>query len=315
MIRSTIFMRVEAARQSPSPDAAIRVAPPGFSDAEWERFERDGLVVLDERIQPEDVERYRDAVDDCMSRGPGYSSSKTHKASNIVELHPTFTELINHDRHVGYAYDVYGEQLKLIQAECFSRPKGSFANEWHIDGPRVTPYRTFSRWPLKVRVGYWLTDVTRPDMGNFTYVPGSHDPELRHDYVGRESVPEERTLCVEAGTVMVMSGDVWHRVAHNRSDSVRKNLFISYSPSWVAGYHEPSREWVATLSREQRIIMRPYGEDPEAFTRPPAEDLPLFHQRDADAALPSMSDPRIERHKQRRLTPLELRAGRRLEPR
>ncbi len=57
----------------------FRVAPPGFTPEQWSTFLEDGIV--------------------------------------IVEHDPVLTDLIDHDRHIGYAYDIYGELLKIHQSQ------------------------------------------------------------------------------------------------------------------------------------------------------------------------------------------------------
>jgi hypothetical protein len=283
--------------------AQYRVAPRGFSEEEWDLFQRDGFLELEERLGDAEVERYLEAVRECIEDGPKYDPAKTYKISRVVEKHPAFTELIAHERHVGYPYDIYGDQLMLIQSELFYRPPGSFVNEWHIDGPRVVPYRVFSReLPLKIRVGYWLTDLPRPGMGNFVFVPGSHRSDYAHEHWGREPLPGQRVFTCERGTIAIMSGDLWHRVEANESDAVRQNVFVSYAPSWVHGYYDPDPAWLETLEREQRIIMRPYRDSQKYYSRPPAEDLPLFLDRETLSDEDDWIDPSVERQKRRRLT-------------
>jgi Phytanoyl-CoA dioxygenase (PhyH) len=286
---------------------AVQVAPPGFTAEEWETFMRDGLVVLQTRLGQEEIDRYLEAAERCLSMGPAYSAQKTHKVSNVVASDPVFTELIDHPRHVGYAHDLFGEQLKLLQAELFHRPPGSFQNEWHIDGPRLVPYKTFAASvPVKVRVAYWLTDLPHADMGNLVYLPGSH-LDAFSEYAGRDTLPGERPFCCERGTICVFNGNIWHRVSANRGSTPRVNLFITYSPSWITGYHVQDPAWAATLTRERRIILRPYDGTLKSFTRPPAEDVPLYLDRDTRDEHGPLVAPVEERHKWRRLTAHEKR--------
>ncbi len=79
---------------------------------------------------------YRDAVDRICARDPGYVEGTTDfRVSNAVEADPAVTELIDHPRHVGYAYDLYGEMLKIVRAGTMTVYDG---NLWH----RVEPNHT-----------------------------------------------------------------------------------------------------------------------------------------------------------------------------
>ena len=88
-----------------------------------------------------------------------------------------FAELIDHPRHAGYMYDIYGELLILHISQVFVRPRDSKHNAWHPDGARAVPFGAYApELPLQVKIGYWLTDLPHPKMGNFVYMPGSHGP-------------------------------------------------------------------------------------------------------------------------------------------
>ncbi|NEP49401.1 MAG: phytanoyl-CoA dioxygenase family protein [Moorea sp. SIO3C2] len=163
------------------------------------------------------------------------------------------------------------------------RTPGDWHNKWHFDGARVVPKTVFSPiLPLQTKVSYWLTDLPHPQMGNFVYIPGSHRWQYLDAYHTNESVPGEQILCVKKGTMTIHTGALWHRVEPNLSETTRYNLFLCYSPSWIASGDRLTSdpEWLKILNREQRIIMRSYiyGYDHE---RPPADDYPLFLDRES----------------------------------
>ena len=190
--------------------------------------------------------------------------------------HEVLRDLIGNDRHIGFPYDLYGDQLKLVQSDLFIRPPRGIVTQWHIDGPRAVPFRVFSPiLPLKLRVGYWLTDVDSIEMGNYVYIPASHLPDYELEHGGTGVIPGQRIVCGPAGTISVAHTNLWHRIDPNTSNRTRVTLFLTYCPSWLAGYYTYPREWLDQLDREQRIIMRPYDHG-EELIRPPKEDLPLF---------------------------------------
>ena len=267
-----------------STDHAYRLAPPGFTDQQWAQFQRDGFLVIENAIAPDDVARYLDAIDRIAHADPRHTDdpSKYYARENIVELDPVFTELIDHERHLGFAYDLYGELTKLQQSQLLLRPRGGWHNLWHPDGPRATPYNVFSPdLPLQLKIGYWLTDLPQRKMGNFVCVPGSHHEQVQPFYDTHDDVPDQKILTCRAGTMTLMHNALWHRVEPNESDVVRKNLFYTYSPSWVCNqdrWHS-DEQWLATLNREQRILMRSYRHA-YAWAKPGPDEFPLFLDRD-----------------------------------
>jgi hypothetical protein len=260
-----------------------RLAPPGFTPEQWEIFDRDGIIFLEDALNEAEVAEYRDAIDRTCRSKEKYVEGGYFSMDNIVEADPAFTGLIDHPRHVGYAYDFFGEQLKVHQSQFFVRPPGGKQyNIWHPDGARVLPYGVFSpQLPLQIKIGYWLTDLPEAKMGNLVVLPGSHRHQYMDGYDTHEPQEGERIVRVKPGTLTVMHSSIWHRVEPNESDTIRKNLFMAYCPAWVTAADRLSSDpaWLETLNREQRIIMRSY-EWSYHNAKPPAKEFPLFLDRD-----------------------------------
>ena len=260
-----------------------RPAPPGFTESQWETFLDDGVIVLEDALNQNEVDELLAAVDRTAQAHEKYEPGAFLSVQNFVEHDPTLANLIDHDRHVGYVYDVYGEQLKLHLSELFLRtPGGGKNNMWHPDGARALPYQIFSPvLPLQIKVGYWLTDLTAPKMGNFVYMPGSHRQQYFDGYDTHNSLPGEKILQVPAGSMTIMHGAIWHRVEANESTVTRKNLFMAYCPSWItpADRFNSDPDWFETLNREQKIIMRSYAHSYDN-AKPSADQFPLFLDRD-----------------------------------
>ncbi|MBW3625404.1 MAG: phytanoyl-CoA dioxygenase family protein [Armatimonadetes bacterium] len=276
---------------------AYKVAPPGFTPEQWEAFERDGFLLFENALTPDECREYIDVIDEVARTQFNWQPGKTLAPwSGVAHLHPKLTELIDHPRHVGYAYDLYGELLKLHNSQFFLRPPGKSGTKWHNDGARAVPYTVYAPFlPIQLKVAYWLTDLPRPNMGNMMVAPGSHKKQYFEAYTKPMDVEGQMPVCVPAGTMMLMNGNLFHTVLDNDSDVTRYNFFYTYCPSWVceADRLNCDEAWLKTLTREQRIIMRSY-KNPYDRTKPPAEDFPLYldretgldHDPDADLDVP-----------------------------
>ena len=268
--------------QAPSASATYRLAPPGFTAEQRAAFDRDGFLTIENAIAPDDVQRLIDAIDRQCAADPKYRPDTFYSPQNIVELDPVFAELIDHERHVGYAYDLYGELTKLQQSQFMCRPRGGWHNLWHPDGPRALPYGAYCGDAcMQLKFGYWLTDLPTPKMGNLVVRPGSHREQYFDHYDTHDSVGDEHIVCVKAGTMTLLHANTWHRVEPNESDVTRKNVFITYCPSWIANqdrWHSDP-DWLATLSREQQILMRSYAQAYD-WCKPKADQFPLFLDRE-----------------------------------
>lgn len=288
-------------------EQTYRVAPEGFTLELWEQFMEEGFLVIENALSDEEVDDYLEVIDRCCAADPKFRPDKFFGPNNTVERDPVFRELIDHPRHVGYVYDVYGELLKLHISQFFVRPRDGSHNAWHPDGARAVPYGVFAPvLPMHIKVAYWLTDLPHPKMGNFVCMPGSHRSQVFDSYDTHESVPGEKIFSVRKGTMTLMHCNTWHRVEPNETDVVRKNIFLAYCPSWIceADRHQSSPEWLETLNREQRIIMRSY---PKGYgrTKPPAEDFPLFLDRETGLDVDPDASPEVARHRRKRLTTVE----------
>ena len=261
----------------------MRIAPKGFSEAEWETFNRDGIIVIEDALDAEKVAALLDAVDRVAAADPRYVPGNYLSIQNFVERDPVLASLIDDAHHIGYMYDLYGELLKLQLSELFLRtPGGGRNNKWHPDGARALPYQVFSpTLPLQTKVGYWLTDLSEQQRGNFVYIPGSHRRQTFEGYDTHDEFPEQRVLQVKPGAMTIMHGSIWHMVQPNTSTVTRKNLFLAYSPSWITAVdrYMSNPDWLASLNREQQIIMRSY-KHPYDNAKPPAEHFPLFLDRE-----------------------------------
>ena len=101
-----------------------RVAPPGFMEEQRQTFEEEGIVVIEDALTNDEVRQYIEAIDRVATTLPEYRDNAYCNPENIVEFDPVFTGLIDHPRHIGFAYDLYGELLKLHQSQFVLRPPG-----------------------------------------------------------------------------------------------------------------------------------------------------------------------------------------------
>jgi hypothetical protein len=223
-----------------------------------------------------------DVIDEVALTHPGYTRGQTFAPwDGVAHLHSALASLIDHRRHVGFAYDFYGELLKLHNSQFFMRPPGKSDTKWHNDGARAVPHAVYSPDVcMQLKVAYWLTDLPDDNMGNLVVAPGSHKSQYFDHYRSLDDVPGQVVVRVPAGTMMLINGNIFHKVQDNNSSITRYNMFYTYCPSWVcaADRYLSDKRWLQTLTREQRIIMRSY-EDPYACTKPPAEDFPLYLDR------------------------------------
>lgn len=255
-------------------------APPGFTEEEGRLFENEGFLVLPNRLSLSELEDFRLVIDRIVGESPDFDPNETFKVGNLASEHPVFETLIDSRLHIGYVYDLFGEATKLFSSEVFLRPPYGYSSAWHVDGPTIAPYHDYVFRPVGVKVSYWLTDVNLPARGNFVYYPGSQSMAASPGNA-REPVYGEEVVTCQAGTITLSDARLWHRVDRNLGNSIRKNVFLSYGLSWLNTPFPVDPSWATALPRNRRIIVRPYRDRPEMYSRPPVCDVPLFLRRDA----------------------------------
>ncbi len=220
-----------------SQQAQRPTAPPGFTRHQWEAFERDGIIFLEDTLSPEEITRYTDALDRVAAADPKFESGETFGRQNVVKRDPVLAELIDHPRHIGFAYDLFGEQLKLHISQFFIRPPGmTKRNLWHPDGARAVPYGVFSpRLPLQIKIGYWLTDLPEAKMGKLVVLPGSHLEQYVNHYDTRDMVPGE----------LILSDSEWIRILSREQRIIMRSYDQAYNHA-----KPPATEFPLFLDRD-----------------------------------------------------------------
>jgi ectoine hydroxylase-related dioxygenase (phytanoyl-CoA dioxygenase family) len=200
------------------------------------------------------------------------------------------------------AYDCFGPMFHLCQSNFVSRPndgtgKSDFfsASPWHADGPRpgLFPKVNGAMGMHYLKFGYFLTDLTHGNGGSLQVVRGSHKRlELEGQKHSEFRIADHRSDLVqfdcEAGTVVAFHQAQWHAAPPNESEIERKNVYISYCPTWMRPLDRefPTTESLAGLSDEERWLL---GEPRPAqrWWLPGGDDAKRMARfaRDADAPM------------------------------
>ena len=144
-----------------------------------EHWDTQGYLVLPGVLATDEIERLINAVDrlDEASQRDGRAPDEFLSTLNVVEEDDAFLNLIDHPRHLGILMDLMGACIQLITSQVMVRPPTPHpGSRWHFDGPKPYPFpRANGLTPLlHLKIGWFLTDLDAPDMGNFLLIPGSH---------------------------------------------------------------------------------------------------------------------------------------------
>lgn len=247
-------------------------------------FETNGYLLLERFLSEEHTERLRDTVlrageqRQSAQQSGGFQNGFTHvKGRNvryfyILDDDPLFLELLDWAPLWPYVTGLLNERPHhhasdaIIEYGPVGRPMG-----WHQDG-HDKAFRVLG-WPvplLQLKVGYYLTDMTRSGQGQLCVVPGSHRARLDPDPDDRQRLdlfPGALEVRAPAGSAILFHNALWHSQGPwTRDDGARIMLYYAYEHPWMIASQE---HWGYTksfynerLSDAQRKLFHGFLFDP-----------------------------------------------------
>lgn len=245
-----------------------------ITEAQRQQFDEDGFFLIENALKPKRVERLLEVVDklyDKSRKAHGASSATPYQIRNALAHHKELFKLIDYRKILRLVVDVMGVNIQIRTSHVDVRPpmkdhavgelgaSGSFF-PWHSDAPNYGYPVTNGIIPfLEVKVGYYLTDLTRLNSGAICVVRGSHrlSPELIHDPDYRIEPEDIVEVNVKPGTAMVWRTALWHCLTPNLSDRTRKCLYYGYNYRWArpGDYDRQDSGLIARCTPVQRQLL------------------------------------------------------------
>lgn len=235
-------------------------------DELMQTFERDGYAILpfslDEQLSRETLE----AIDSAAAAQRTDGVRRSIKIDNCVDADDAFLRLAMWTPALQLAYDCFGPMFHLNQSNMISRRREETksndfveASPWHSDGP--TPYKFARRGEAAslhyLKFAYFLTDLRHGTGGSLQVVRGSHKlPAPGEGDIEKHAADIVQLDCAP-GTVVIFHQAQWHAAPPNESDIERKNVYISYCPTWLRPFDRefPAAEAVAHRTPEERFLL------------------------------------------------------------
>ena len=247
-----------AARQRPAATLAEKLA----------EFDRDGFVLLPGALTPDEVTRYREALDQVYlaaeAAGRISAGGALHQLSAVAHC-PEAAGLIDPPATFPYVWSLLGWNVHVYHSHLDVHPPlrapEPFRFEWHQDGGRQNrEIETEPRPRLSVKIAYWLSDVSQPGRGNFKVVPGSHRANWIAGPPSRNVVWPDPEGAVEVlaspGDAVLFDRRLWHARSDNHSPSPRKAMFFGYTYRWIAMRDENHRIRLSGLDEQLTPVQR-----------------------------------------------------------
>jgi ectoine hydroxylase-related dioxygenase (phytanoyl-CoA dioxygenase family) len=219
-----------------------------LSESQIQAFERDGYLLVEDVLSPDEIETHGSAVD----AGVLYRSKGDDRAIEDKTLYEqSFIQCINlWEDHEDVRPLTFHPRLGEMAAELLRAPK---IRIWHDQalykepGGRVTdPHQDLPFWPIRPahQVTAWIPfDGSRRDAGAMAYVPGSHSVGLKkfvdithtfhpepYDVLADPKIAEIEPVWIEApiGSVVFHHSLTVHLASANETDDLRRVFCIIY---------------------------------------------------------------------------------------
>ena len=154
-----------------------------------DQLERDGYVLIEGALSPQETELVRQRVDHAREMGweEGLNAVGNMWFDSLLDREPeTFASLVSHPNVRPYLEGMMGKQCQLRSLRAHINP-GPYLQEWHMDfygyweeKRQVEQYRLAAQ-PVGVNTTYYLQD-NGPGDGHLKYVENGHLQEPPHLY-------------------------------------------------------------------------------------------------------------------------------------
>ncbi|MCY3737678.1 MAG: phytanoyl-CoA dioxygenase family protein [Gemmatimonadaceae bacterium] len=253
------------------------------TQAERFSFDVNGYLVLEEFLAPGRVEALFAALERTIERrrSPGFRrehdpafadrlDGPNARVMHLLDEDPQFLEMLDHGPMMSYVHGLFNERphLHSTDAFCEVEPGEHHGRGWHIDGIQDGFRNLKPPIPLlQFKVGYYLSDMSAPDQGNLTVVPGSHKAMLEPEAEG--APPGAVQVCGGPGTAVLFHNALWHSAGpFTRPGGRRVMLYYGYEHPWMLACAEQwryDREFLQGLSPAQRRFFHGFVFDPPEY--------------------------------------------------
>ncbi|MEM7028565.1 MAG: phytanoyl-CoA dioxygenase family protein [Chloroflexota bacterium] len=261
-------------------DLATKAPVLRLTDEMRQDWVENGYIYLRGALPREQVAGYLAATDQVIAKycetHPEIRDQDAFNIIQTVERSPDFDSLIDHPSTFGVIVDLLGPYLQLMGTVIYVRyPSGNMPFDWHTDGgPSLSEFRVEpdSR-PLNFKIQYFLTDIPEENRANFCFVPGSHRHAFPKDGFAKGEWPKDGVqLVAEAGDAVIFNYSLWHAVAPNEGQDVRRSVTFRYGQLWSRpwDYEKAPPEVLARMTPRQRRLMGDIGSNsgPGAYYEP-----------------------------------------------
>lgn len=212
-----------------------------LTTAQRQEFDEQGFIVLRNALTGATLERIMAAAEEVEASQRckrGLSENDTLEVRNAIVEHEAFWELLDYEQIFPLVLDLMGGDIQLSTSHLIVRPpvpgdtpKNFKAIGWHPDSPHALAY---DGRIISMKVGYFLSDVSKPGSGALLVSPGSHKvTQLERDAGGEVPADKVHEVTAMPGDAVLFQHRLQHAVGPNYSGHPRKVLYFGYNRRWL----------------------------------------------------------------------------------
>jgi hypothetical protein len=173
----------------------------------------------------------------------------------VIDISPVFASLVRDERILRPLSDLYGERMLLFKDKLIYKMPGVAGYEMHQD---YSSWQTFPKDLVNVIVSI---DGADEDNGGVEFFPGYNDRllstvgELRYmsaEEAGQIDLSRGEVLKTEPGDVVVFDCMTPHRSGVNRSNRLRRQLYLTYSSAHNGDLYRAQLRYIEETERRRR---------------------------------------------------------------
>ena len=238
-----------------------------------QQWQEQGYLHLKNVIPKDEAAGYLEAANEVIERyeaeNPKVRAKGVYTIIQTLFRTGKIDGLLDHPNLFGIILDLMGPYIQLMGSQIYVRyPSEGNDNlsGWHTDAGRslaqirVTP----DSLPLNFKIQFFLTDIPKENHANFCVVPGTHRRPVPEGGLPKNQTPPGGIqLIAEAGDCAIFPNQLWHAVAPNHSDVVRRSITFRYGQMWCRpyDYEKCPEEVLARMTPRRRRLMGDLGEN------------------------------------------------------
>ncbi len=195
---------------------------------------RDGCAIVDRLASRDQLERVSAEMAPYIDATPGgidpFSGRDTRRTGALIARSPAARELVMQPLVLGTvgAALAHAKNFQLHLTQVISIGPGESAQAIHRDQWAFDFFPFPPGYEVQCNTLWAVTDFTEEN-GATRVVVGSHRAEDRLQFKEADTEPAE----MEAGSVLLYTGAIYHGGGANRSDRVRTGVNITYAVAWL----------------------------------------------------------------------------------